>query len=975
MSFRSSAVCVVAALVACAPVQQRFPDDVAAALARDAMRRLETDHFIIYYAAPRRAEIDRFAQRAERCATAVRTAALIKDGEWGDKMVVVMPDEPFNNAFVAEEGGGYETVAVIPTYSTLDFTSEFGLAPDPGLIACHELTHYVHFQQIAGFWRHMNDLFGHLYDPQAGFDPWVFEGLAVHYETTLNPGVGRPAWPLFTGIFAAAYAGGEHLDGGELSVFKRLAAAGHHYLVGGMFIKFLAETRGEKQLWATIQTQAHALDGIFSATSFKHGFDTQLGTLIDQFRAWTKTTYPVRARPAAQRVLAAVGNDARYARGRDGTEAWVADDVDQPTRLVVRDSHGGELASIGLVDVVPPRRLVEAGPLLVTGLSITADGNEVWLTALDTGATYEVSRLLRWRRGEHAVTEVQRDLGPGGSIDPRGGIYYYCAVDGDRWSLAAYDVRANTRWIVHEMQPGTYVTGARVSPDGARVVADVYAGDRLVEWELDAHTGAQLREIHGAGVEPVFDASYTSDGRLLWLGEVAGRFQVVVEGAVATDAPYAAFGAREANGTIRFLDREGWQWELAEIALPLAIGEAPAGPTATATATAATVTATTAAPAAPVVVLSDAPFSIFDHLFTPQLHSLTFLLATDETLVGVTLGGGDHLGLQRWGLTGYVQPFVTGRDHVHYGGDAQYLNMMLAPVRIYAEASQLAWGEEFSTSDGVAHVDTHRTRDALLSLSRTIRGSIAVGLTGLYTDDEQREPGFQPLLRHLAGPQLAVAYRGAEATRYAGDRRALEASAAAAYYPEAASSFASDIVDLGGALGVTAPLPLGRRHTLSLRLRGRALVSHAETGLLELGGQSIGATFRSNANTSSAPPDYNDSRFPPNLRFVEALRGYEDFPITTDRAGIADVTYRYPLVIDRGAASVLWVLPSTFVRELDVEVFGAGAVDEAHELHVAAGGALALSLALWRQSFYVIYQVARRVRDDDALVQLVGVGI
>ena len=962
--------CLVAALAACAPVQQRFPDDVAAALARDSMRRLETEHFIIYYASTRGAEISRFAQHAERCTSAVRTAALIKEGAWSDKMVVVMPDEPFNNAFVAEETGGYEPVAVIPTYATLDFTTEFGLAPDPGLIACHELTHYVHFQQIAGFWRYANAIFGHLYDPQGGFDPWVFEGLAVHYETTLNPGVGRPAWPLFTGIFAAGYAGGQHLDGGELSVFKRLAAAGHHYLVGGMFIKFLAETRGEQALWQTIQSQAHDLDGIFSAGSFRHGFGTRLGTLIDQFRVWTAATYPVRARPAAQHVLAALGNDARYARGRDGTEAWVADDVDQPTRLVVRDPRGAVLASIGLVDVVPPRRLVEAQPLLVTGLSVTADGSEVWLTALDTGPTFELPRLLRWRRGEHAVTEVQRDLGPGASIDPRGGIYYYCAVDGDRWSLAAYDVHANTRWIVRAMQPGTYVTGARVSPDGTRVVADVYDGSRFVEWELDARTGAQLRVIHGTGVEPVFDASYTSDGRLLWLGQVAGRFQVVVEGAVATDVPYAAYGAREANGTIRFLDREGWQWELDEIALPLAgapseaeaVAAAPAPP------------APTTMPLAPTV-LSDAPFSIFDHLFVPQVHAPTILVATDEAILGLQLGGGDRLGLQRWGLTGYVQPFVTGSDHVHVGGDAQYLNMMLAPLRIYAEASQLDWGEEFSTSDGVAHVDTHRTRDAVLSLSRTLRGSVAVALTGLYTDDEQREPGFQPLLRHVAGPQLALAYRGAETTRYVGYRRLLEANAAAAYYPQAGSSFAADIVDLGGALGVTAPLPVGRRHTLSLRVRGRALVSHAETGLLELGGQSIGQTFRSHANTSSDPPGYDDARFPPNLRFVETLRGYEDYPITTDRAGIADVTYRYPLIVDRGAASVLWILPSTFVRELDVEVFGAGAVDEAHDLHVAAGGALTLGLAMWRQPFYVIYQIARRVRDDDALVQLVGFGL
>ena len=56
----------------CAGVRQRFPDDVQAALARDAMRRLETEHFVIYYPEPRRAEIDRFLVRAERCADVLR---------------------------------------------------------------------------------------------------------------------------------------------------------------------------------------------------------------------------------------------------------------------------------------------------------------------------------------------------------------------------------------------------------------------------------------------------------------------------------------------------------------------------------------------------------------------------------------------------------------------------------------------------------------------------------------------------------------------------------------------------------------------------------------------------------------------------------------------------------------------------------------------------------------------------------------
>src|SRR2546430_8508485 len=42
--------------------------------------------------------------------------------------------------------------------------------------------------------RRVDGVFGHLYTPQVGYDPWFFEGLATHYEAKLSPGVGRPEW-------------------------------------------------------------------------------------------------------------------------------------------------------------------------------------------------------------------------------------------------------------------------------------------------------------------------------------------------------------------------------------------------------------------------------------------------------------------------------------------------------------------------------------------------------------------------------------------------------------------------------------------------------------------------------------------------------------------------------------------------------------------------------------------------------------
>ncbi|MGE5182828.1 MAG: hypothetical protein ACM31C_12225, partial [Acidobacteriota bacterium] len=352
---------LVIAITACTGVQPRYPDDLQTALAHQAMRKLETDRFIIYYSAPRRAEVDRFLARATRCAETLRAAALVHGETWADKMVIVMPDVAFNNAFVLPELAGYEAVSVIPLQATLDFATEFGIPPDPGYIACHELVHYVHEQQISGMWASIDSAFGHIYTPQVGYDAWFFEGLATHYEAAMSPGVGRPRWPIFTGMYAAAYAG-EHVGGGDLSSLARLAPPGHHYLVGAMFFRFLTEKYGEKPLWAAIAYNASALTGWFFAWSFSNGFGVPLSQLLDQFDAWTHATFPVRTPPAAQQRLAVLGNDARYARGRDGTEAWVADDVDVPPRLHVRDAGGRELADVSLVEIVPPRKLVQADP-------------------------------------------------------------------------------------------------------------------------------------------------------------------------------------------------------------------------------------------------------------------------------------------------------------------------------------------------------------------------------------------------------------------------------------------------------------------------------------------------------------------------------------------------------------------------------------------------------------------------------------
>ena len=67
----------------------------------------------------------------------------------------------------------------------------------------------------------------------------------------------------------------------------------------------------------------------------------------------------------------------------------------------------------------------------------------------------------------------------------------------------------------------------------------------------------------------------------------------------------------------------------------------------------------------------------------------------------------------------------------------------------------------------------------------------------------------------------------------------------------------------------------------------------------------------------------------------------------------------------------MWLLPSSFLRQIDFELFGSAASD-AHggPGHVAGGTAVTLALAMWRIPFELTYQLARRVEDDHALVQI-----
>ena len=98
-------------------------------------------------------------------------------------------------------------------------------------------------------------------------------------------------------------------------------------------------------------------------------------------------------------------------------------------------------------------------------------------------------------------------------------------------------------------------------------------------------------------------------------------------------------------------------------------------------------------------------------------------------------------------------------------------------------------------------------------------------------------------------------------------------------------------------------------------------------------------------------------RTPGAIAAVERVRGFEALGGRTDLALIGELAWRYPLVIDRGITH-LGFLPATFVRQLDLELFGSG-VSDLRDWGYAAGGALTLRLALFRAPLALRYQASR----------------
>jgi hypothetical protein len=250
--------------------------------------------------------------------------------------------------------------------------------------------------------------------------------------------------------------------------------------------------------------------------------------------------------------------------------------------------------------------------------------------------------------------------------------------------------------------------------------------------------------------------------------------------------------------------------------------------------------------------------------------------------------------------------------------------------------------------------------------------SVGAQLIESYRPDD---PNVALPLTRVAGPYVALGYSGLETAPYTGDRRGVEASGRAAYFPRAWSANDLQFADLRASVKGVTPLPLSRRHTLTFAGIARTLHGAPDDqALLQVGGiQPLKGSYPARSVTDLAP-----APIPPPARLVEALRGYEDYPLAANTVLTASATYRYPLIIDRGAASALGVLPSVFWKQIDLELFAQMTQTRlAHQTatHPVAGGALTGFVQTGVVPWELTYQLCRRLSDDRLWTHFVGFNV
>lgn len=929
--------------VGCATISPRFDQELATTFAQDDMRKLETADVELYYPAEYAEAARRVAARASECLRAMRAHDVTKRPY--DRALLFLTSANYNNAYVGGQAQGEPLQLVNPLSATSEFFHWYGLgAAEAGDVACHEMFHFVHYEQVHGFWEFVNTVFGPVVPPQAFLERWFTEGAAQYYEGRMQRAVGRPFSPVYRGSFDSFVAlRGGAIEPGDLSLSQReLYPFSGAYLTGLHFIEWLAAKYGEDKLWELMELQGRSVFSPFGATlRFKKVYGLSTGALIDEWAGELKAQLVVRKRPADERsLLADVGQLARLAsHPASGTVAIVSSGNEQVPLLRILERDGTVRVERRLAKLGTDRDYVFVGPGSMSGLSFTADGRFLFLLnddLIDRGDTRAQIWKLDAQTGE--VLQVFQDVGRGmgGSISADGLTFTFADFPAGRSRLLERELSTGTNRVVAEFPLGVSVSAPQWNA----------AHTQLVYSRLDPNGwNLVLLSEDGTSRDLTTDGAFNyaakwSDDTHLVFARTAGRYLQahrldLGSGLIErlTDTPYGLLDPSPSGSEVVAVVRDGIHWSID--AMPATTQE---------TILAEPVVIPPKHESPPLEVTSDEKYSSLDHLFIPQLRlpggTIGFTRQPDGSLslngsISLSLMGRDRLGRHAWAINGYLG--IPGRENQVQLG---YRNLSLAPWALTVSGERNGYSSEAYWTGG-------------LYASRTVfTVPVFFGMQA-----EVWQP-FGQAAEKFIGPTFAISYSAGDSTAYAGAQRTFSFSLDLSAYPRAFGS-ERDMLDLRSSVALALPLPFSKRHSFSVSATGRILPG-APAGALRVGGTSSLTTLFSRGTSDPFP--VGPGVYLPGT-MVEGLRGFDDFALRAQYVALFNGRYRYSFIIDRGFASLLYIFPSIFFRQLDLEAFGAAAVTESQvarsvgasaSFRISMGGFIPISLTYqfaWRFDF------------------------
>ena len=466
-------------------------------------RTLHSQHFRIHFRPAYRAVAREAAREAER-AYALLAAELHPPRGVVD--LTLADDGDASNGFASTFPSNRITVFLSPPVADpalQDYDSWLRL------VTVHELTHVFHLDRARGLWAGLQSVFGRAPGlfPNEYQPSWVVEGLATYYESRFT-GAGRATGTFHRELVAADAAAGQARSPWDALYFTRWPGGLAPYAYGSRFFDDLARARGDSVVPRFIRGTAGQLIPFRVGRQLRRaGAPHALGEdwVLAVAHAAPSVTPGGERRGAARELVVGGLRSAPVPRvARDGRRvAYLYDDGRGVRRLRVAEA--------------PTWRVLRSHA--VTGqVSYDWLGDELVVAQLEFSDRWHLrSDLWRWMPDGawQRISFGERHIQPRAG----GGVLAVLGLSpGDDAPELAGGRRVPD-------PPGTTWGAVVPSPDGRWLAATRHRDGHwaLVRWPATApESVAVLAEPPGV----VSDPSWTADGGVLYVAEVAGFPQV-----------------------------------------------------------------------------------------------------------------------------------------------------------------------------------------------------------------------------------------------------------------------------------------------------------------------------------------------------------------------------------------------------------------------------------------------------------------